>query len=189
MTGPILCVLFSFLVLCFSAYSQEIYRWVDEEGNIHFTTTYDRIPEQYRSQVPEPVEKAVHKQNEIVASEEEVTQFFAHYRERYARRDIEGFLSLFSSKAVQNERDGFDDIKKIYSDFFDKSQQLRYRMEDTRIEIYQNAVHVRSHYKVDQILKKGRRKKVWAGDIRWILIRENGALKIRYLDFKPEKSR
>ena len=61
-------------------------------------------------------------------------------------------------------------------------------MEDTRISIFQNAVRVKSRYKVDQILKKGRKKKVWKGDIRWILVRENGALKIRYLDYKEQKS-
>ena len=124
----------------------------------------------------------------LIATEEEVRDFFDHYIEQYTEKDIDGFLILFSSKAVQNERDGFDEIKKIYADFFDQSHKLRYHMEDTRISIFQNAVRVKSRYKVDQILKKGRKKKVWKGDIRWILVRENGALKIRYLDYKEQKS-
>ena len=32
-------------VLSFSAYSQEIYKWVDEGGNVNYTTRYDWIPE------------------------------------------------------------------------------------------------------------------------------------------------
>ena len=124
----------------------------------------------------------------LIATEAEVKLFLAYYRKRYANKDIDGFLSMFSPKAVQNGRDGYDEIEKIYSDFFGQSQELRYGMEDTRIHIFQNAVEVRARYNVDQILKKGGKKKVWTGDVRWILIRENGTLKIRYLDFEPRKS-
>ena len=124
----------------------------------------------------------------LIATEEGVKQFFVQYKERYDQKDIESFLSLFSSKAVQNQRDGFNEIKEIYTGFFDRSQKLRYHLKDMRIEIYQNAVEVWARYTIDQTVKKWRRKKVWKGDIRWILVRENGALKIRYLDFKPQES-
>lgn len=123
----------------------------------------------------------------LIATEQEVKQFFSQYRERYNRKDIEGLLSLFSSRAVQNGRDGFDEIKKIYSNFFDQSQKLRYYIEDMGIQIYQNAVEVQGRYKIDQTTKGGRKKKVWRGDIRWILLRENGSLKIRFLDFRPQE--
>ncbi len=38
------------------AHSQTIYRWVDEQGNIHFTTKYENIPRKYRNQVEKPEE-------------------------------------------------------------------------------------------------------------------------------------
>jgi len=126
------------------------------------------------------------KPSSLIATEDEVKQFLAIYVDRYDQKDIEGFLSLFFSKAVQNGRYGFNEIKKIYSDFFEQSYKLRYHMEDTRIGIYQNAVHIKARYKVDQILKKEQKKKVWKGDIRWILVRENGILKIRYLDYQQQ---
>ncbi len=46
------------LTICLSsiAHSQTIYRWVDEQGNIHFTTRYERIPPKYRNQVQKPEE-------------------------------------------------------------------------------------------------------------------------------------
>jgi hypothetical protein len=69
-------------------------------------------------------------------TEEEVRQFLEHHKERYTRKDIDGFVSQFSSKAVQNGRDGFNEIKGIYSDFIDQSQELRYHLEGTRIKIY-----------------------------------------------------
>ena len=79
--------------------------------------------------------------------------------------------------------------KRIYSDFFDQSKQLRYHIEDTRVQIHQNFVEVRGRYEVDQILKKREKRKIWRGDIRWILVVENGDLKIRYLNYRPQKSR
>ena len=185
-TEIIMCLIFSLLVLCSSGYSQQIYRWVDEKGNINYTTRYDWIPQQYRNQVPEPPEKAEQKQ---LIAPEEVTQFFANYVRYYNRKDIERLLSLFSLKAVQNLEDRFDQIKEMYSDFFDESQELSYHIDDMKIRIYQNTVYViAARYEVDQILKKAGKRRTWKGDIRWTLIRENGVLKIRYLDYRHQKS-
>lgn len=35
-------------------YSQTIYQWVDNQGNKHFTTDYDRLPPEYRDQFRKP---------------------------------------------------------------------------------------------------------------------------------------
>jgi hypothetical protein len=131
-------------------------------------------------------------------TKEEARQFLEHYKNRYTQKDIEGFISLFSFKAIQNERDGFNDIRKMYSDFFNQSQELRYHLEVIKIEIhkealifglfYESAISVEAHYTVDQTVKKTGNKKVWEGDVRWILIKENGALRILSLDFKHQKS-
>jgi hypothetical protein len=40
--------------LSYSAHSQTIYKWVDEQGDTHFTTRYDRIPPKYRDQIQKP---------------------------------------------------------------------------------------------------------------------------------------
>jgi ketosteroid isomerase-like protein len=124
----------------------------------------------------------------LIATEEEVRQFFADYVERYNQKDIDGFLSLFSPKAIQNQRDGFNEISRLYSDFFDKSRKLRYQLEEMKINVYQNAAEARGHYKLVQKQKKRWKKKVWKGNIRWVLVRENGALKIHSLDYMAEKS-
>ena len=124
----------------------------------------------------------------LIATEEEVRQFFADYVKRYNQKDIDGFLSLFSPKAIQNQREGFNEIRSIYSDFFNKSRKLRYRLEDMQINVYQNAAEARGHYTLAQKQKRRWKEKVWKGDIRWVLVRENGALKIRALDYMAEKS-
>jgi len=121
------------------------------------------------------------------ATEDEVKQFFSDYRDRYTRRDVDRFLSLFSARAIQNQKDGLEEIRKIYNNFFDQSRELRYRLEDAKIEVYQNIAEVKARFRVDQIVKKKGGEKVWKGSIRWLLIREEGALKIVSLDYRNEK--
>jgi len=124
----------------------------------------------------------------LLAKEEEVRQFFLNYINRYNRKDIDGFLSFFSSKAIQNQKEGFEGIRKIYTNFFDQSEGLTYRLEDTKIEIYQNTVEVKARFKVDQKLKRRGEEKIWKGNIRWVLVKEDGVLKIITLDYQNEKS-
>jgi len=139
----------------------------------------------------EPAKRAVVKPEIAVprlANEEEVKQFFSDYVRRYHRKDIDGFLSFFSSKAVQNQKDGLKGIKNIYTKFFDESQELKYRVEGMKIEIYQNAVEVKARFRVDQTLKRRAEEKVWTGTIHWVLAKEDGALKIISLDYQNDKT-
>lgn len=122
-----------------------------------------------------------------IAEEEEVRQFFAKYVERYIQKDLDGFLSFFSSKVVQNQKEGLDEIRKIYANFFNQPQQLQYQLGDLKIEIHQNTVEAKARYEASQMLKKRGEKKVWRGPIRWTLVKENGALKILSLDYQYEK--
>ncbi len=124
----------------------------------------------------------------VKAEEEEVKQFLAHYTERYNQKDVEGFLSMFSSAAVQNWTNRFEEIERTYRNFFDQSQELALHLEDVRFRFYQNGVKVRARYEVDQTLEKGGKKRVWRGVIHWILFRENGALRIRNLDYVDRRS-
>ncbi len=122
------------------------------------------------------------------AKEEEVKRFFSNYIDRYNRKDIDGFLSFFSSKAVQNQKDGLEGIKSIYAKFFNQSQELRYHVEGMKIELYQNSVEVKARFRVDQKLRKSGEEKIWRGNIRWVLVKEDGNLKINSLDYQNEKS-
>jgi len=126
----------------------------------------------------------------LIATESEVKDFFDKYIERYSRKDIEGFLWLFSLKALQNQKDGLREIRQAYNDFFKKSQGLDYRLEDFKMEIYQNAAEVKARFRIHQILTKGEGERVYQGRIRWVLIREreSGALKILSLDYQHQKS-
>jgi hypothetical protein len=124
----------------------------------------------------------------LMATEQEVRGFFDQYIERYNKMDTDGFLWLFSLKARQNQRDGLPEIRILYSDFFKQMSSLQNSIEDMKIEIYQNAAEVKARYVVTQVLKKEGEKRVLKGSGRWVLIREDGAIKIRSIDYNHEKT-
>jgi len=133
-------------------------------------------------------EKVVSFPPPSLVKEEEVKRFFSNYIDRYHQKDIDGFLSFFSSEALQNQKDGLEAIRNIYTKFFDQSQELRYRVEGMKIGIYQNAVEVRARFRVGQTLKRRGGEKVWTGTIHWVLVKEDGALKIISLNYQNQKS-
>jgi curved DNA-binding protein CbpA/ketosteroid isomerase-like protein len=133
-------------------------------------------------------EKAVPSRFPLLAKEEEVKQFFSDYVDRYHRKDVGGFLSFFSSKAIQNQTEGSEAISNLYTKFFNQSEELRYQIEGMRTEIYQNRIEVKARFRIDQKLKKDGEEKVWKGNIRWVLVKEEGRLKILSLDYQNEKS-
>jgi hypothetical protein len=147
-------------------------------------------PRRYDSkdQIDLKLQVAQFKPPSLLATEDEARKFFGNYIELYNRMDIEGFLSLFSSKAIQNKIYGLGGIRKIYTDFFNQGQEVRCQIQDIKIEIYQNAVEVKARYVIEQILKMGGEKKVWRGNVHWVLGKENGALKIISLDYQHQKS-
>jgi curved DNA-binding protein CbpA len=120
----------------------------------------------------------------LLATEEEVKKFLDHYANGYHRKDTYGILSLFSSKAVQNQKDGLEEIRKRYADFFNEGHGIRYSLQDLKIEIYQNAVEVKARYEIEQIEKTTGEKEVWRGPVRWVLIKEDGKLRILSLDYQ-----
>ena len=123
-----------------------------------------------------------------LAREEEVKQFFSSYIDRYHRKDVDGFLSLFSSRAIQNQTDRSEAIRNFYTKFFNQSQDLRYQIEGMKIDISQYRIDVKARFRVDQKLKEGGETKVWKGSIRWVLVKEEERLKISSLDYQNEKS-
>lgn len=120
--------------------------------------------------------------------EREVRQFLSDYIDRYVHRDIEGFLAFFSSKAVQNGKDGLDRIKAIYARFFNQSESLDYKLENVKIAIHGNEAKVHGHYLVIQRLKNRGGEKLWRGNLHWTLVKEDGVLKIVTLDYQHDQS-
>jgi hypothetical protein len=123
----------------------------------------------------------------LFASEAEVRQFFAGYADQYSRKNVDGLISFFSPNAVQNQKDGVKDIKKIVSNFFDQNEELQYQLIIQEIGPHQKGLEVKARYEMQGLLKKGKQWRVWRGQIRWVLTKEDGALRILTLDYQPQQ--
>ncbi len=175
----------------------EISNRVDEEipKGVHqevFMRASKEFLEMVSQEIPRGTSFEVHKEvSEEVQKgnpqKEEVKQFIEDYIDRYEQKDIQGFMNLFSLKAIQNQREGFEAIRKIYKNFFEQSQKLHYRMEEVKINMDPHRVEVRARFHVDQRLKKGEVEKIWKGNIHWVLVKEDGVFKIVALNYQYEK--
>ncbi len=122
-----------------------------------------------------------------IASEREVLQFFESYAKRYNSKWLEGFIAFFSHNAIENQKDNFEKMRKTYDNFFRQMETVQYQIAINKIEPQQNSVEVKAHYLIEGTVSKGGKKQSWKGQVRWILVRENGALRIISIDYQPQK--
>lgn len=141
-------------------------------------------PQIMEAKKPEKLEKP---EKIMPSKEEEVKKFLAGYVSKYQQKDAEGFLSYFSAQAIQNQKYKLTDIKRIYKNFFDHSQELSYILADVQTADHPQGFEVKAKYELHQVTKKEGEKKSWKGQIRWILSREDGRLKIISLDYQHQK--
>ncbi len=103
------------------------------------------------------------------------------------QRDVNSFLSFFSSRAIQNKKDDLNEIRKIYTEFFNQSDSLVYQLKNPQIEISLVDARVKAFYEIRQVRKTGVIK-LWRGKVEWALVREEGGLKILSLQYKHDRS-
>jgi hypothetical protein len=124
-----------------------------------------------------------------IASDLEVRNFFDNYLLRYNRKEINSFIALFSAKAIQNKKDDVGKIRKVYGNFFDQMESVNYQIAITGIEPKQDRLEVKAQYVLEGIVTKGRRAQTWKGQVQWVLVREEGALRVLSLDYQPQSSK
>jgi sulfatase maturation enzyme AslB (radical SAM superfamily) len=120
-------------------------------------------------------------------SEEEVRQFMEKYTGRFMRMDIDTFMDLFSKEAVENRMLPYADIRDAYQKTFANSNAIAYQLEIYSIQAYQKSAFVSGRYALIQSIKGSKKKKVFQGNIQWDLIRENGSLKIKEINYGRDR--
>jgi hypothetical protein len=140
-------------------------------------TFFSAWPLTLRAQGPPPFETPP------VITETEARRFIDEYIGQYTKMDIDGFMVLFSRKAIENRMLTYLDIRELYQMTFDNSESLKYGLEISTIQIYKEGAAVMGRYEVIQALKRSPYKKVYKGNIQWELIREDGALKIKEINY------
>ena len=134
-------------------------------------------PPSLRAQVPPPFETPP------VITETEARRFIDEYADQYIKMDIDAFMILFSKGAIENRMLTYADIYEIYRMTFDNSESLKYDLDVSTIHIYKEGAAVVGRYEVMQALKGSPYKKVYKGNIQWELIREDGVLRIKEINY------
>ena len=115
--------------------------------------------------------------------EEEVRQFIDKYIDRYKAMDIDLFMELFSRKGVENRMLPYADIRTTYHKMFAASNQFLYYLTIYSIQTHARSAFVTGRYTLVQTLRRGNRMRMFHGNIQWDLVKEEGSLKIREINY------
>ena len=146
-------------------------------GIIFVIAFFSAWPVSLRAQVPPPFEKPP------VITEMEARRFLDEYVTEYVKMDVDAFMTFFSRKAIENRMLTYADIREIYQRTFENSDSLRYDLKIYTVQTYKESTIVTGRYEVIQIFKASPLRKVYKGNIQWELIREDGALKIKVINY------
>lgn len=120
-------------------------------------------------------------------TEEEVNRFFDEYTARFMSMDLDAFMDLFSQEAVENRMHPYADIREGYRKTFANSNSIVYNLEIYSIQTYQKSAFVRGRYELIQSFRGSKKKGIFEGDIQWELIREDGSLKIKEINYGRDR--
>ena len=120
-------------------------------------------------------------------TEEEARQFINEYKERFVRLDLDAYMALFSVEATENRMLPYADIQMAYKRTIALSQSIQYQMKIYSIQTYAKSAFVQGRYEILQAFKKGGKARLMRGDIQWLLVREDGSLKIREINYGKDR--
>ena len=137
-------------------------------------------PLSVKAQVPPPyeIQKAI--------TMEEARQFIDEYSARFMKLELDPFMDLFSKRAVENRMLPYADIRRAYQKTIAGSRSIMYQLKIYTIQTSLQSALVRGRYEIVQTFNRGG-ETAFKGDIQWDLIRENGVLKIREVDYGRDR--
>ena len=116
-------------------------------------------------------------------TEEEVRQFMDEYKARFMKMDLDAYMAFFSKEAVENRMLPYADIRGAYQRVIAHTHSIEYKLKIYSIQTYMRSALVRGRYEIIQTLKGKAQENFFRGDIQWDLVRENGSLKIREVNY------
>jgi len=120
-------------------------------------------------------------------TEAEARQFIDEYRERFARRDLDAYMALFSREATENRMLPYADIQMAYRKTIALSQSIQYQMKIYSIQTHGERALVQGRYEIHQAFKKRGKARVMKGDIQWVLAWVDGSLKISEINYGKDR--
>ena len=122
-----------------------------------------------------------------VIPEADVREVINKYIGQFKAMNYESFIALFSKEAIENRMLPYNDLAAMYYKMFGETRQLSYDVTIDTIETYTKSAFVAGRYQLIQTLKKDDGMRVYKGKIQWVLVPEDGSLKIIRLNYGNEK--
>jgi curved DNA-binding protein CbpA len=110
-------------------------------------------------------------------TKEEVEEFMQRYVRAYTKNDLNGFLSLFSRSALENNTLTYNEIRNAYSETFSEKIN-QYKIINMDIRTDGQTATVSGIYNINRYISAQDRWVRYSGKIVWRLIRENNQLRI-----------
>jgi hypothetical protein len=117
-----------------------------------------------------------------VVTEKEVRQLVDEYLTRFTAMEVDPLMALFSKDAIENRVLPYSDIKAAYTRVMATSESVSCKFNIYSIKTYKQTAYVSGHYEAIQYFI-GWFVKIFEGDIQWILVREDGALRIKEVNY------
>ncbi len=114
--------------------------------------------------------------------EMEVRQFVENYVKQFGGMNLEHYMDLFSKAAVENRALPYPDIRKAYQKTIQGSHSLSMHVKLHTVQADGEKGFASGRYQITQVLKNGR-VRIFQGNIQWWLIREEGVLKVREINY------
>ena len=115
-------------------------------------------------------------------TEKEVHQFIDEYLTRFMTMEVDPLMALFSKDAIENRVLPYADIKAAYTRVTATSKSVSCKFKIYSIKTYEQRAFVTGHYEAVQYFVGGFGK-IFEGDIQWILVREDGVLRIKEINY------
>jgi len=115
--------------------------------------------------------------------EKEIKEFITNYINAYKIGDINHFISFYSKNAIEGGKYRLKQIKKNYELFFKRKGYTEYILKDINIDIKPKKTVVTGNFMITFYDKHKEVKNILKGMIKWEIIREKGALKIKSLNY------
>ncbi len=123
----------------------------------------------------------VHPSSEGI-QEAEVRQFIENYARRFSEMNLESYMALFTKEALENRTLPYSDIREAYRKTVQSSHTLSMNVKLRVVRTDGETAFASGRYQVTQILKMGRGR-FFQGNIQWWLVRQEGVLKIREINY------
>jgi hypothetical protein len=115
-------------------------------------------------------------------TEKEVRQFIDEYLTRFMTMEVDPLMALFSKDAIENRVLPYADIKAAYTRVTATSKSVSCKFKIYSIKTYEQRAFVAGHYEAVQYFVDGF-VKIFEGDIQWVLVREDGVLRIKEVNY------